>query len=287
MSLGFQQAGIDMQCAFDNWEPAVEIYKANFSHPIHTADLSEDHAIKHIIDAAPDLIVGGPPCQDYSIAGKRELGSRANLTLRFAEIVTHVRPEWVVFENVYNIERFETLPKMKRILSDAGYGLSTAVIDGSRVGVPQKRRRFFLVGKLGSNHGFLDQLLNAGLSENQMTVRDYLGDSLGTDFYYMHPRSYQRRAVFSIDEPAATIRGINRPIPLNYKRHPADKADIQSGVRSLTSKERSYLQTFPKGFAFPGVKTSVELAIGNAVPPAMARYIAECILEYIDNADGK
>ena len=99
----------------------------------------------------------------------------------------------------------------------------------------------------------------------------------------MHPRSYARRAVFSIDEPSATIRGINRPIPNNYKRHPADAAEIKDGVRALTSKERSYLQSFPDSFKFPGSKTNVELAIGNAVPPALANYVARHILEYEKN----
>ena len=96
----------------------------------------------------------------------------------------------------------------------------------------------------------------------------------------MHPRSYNRRAVFSIHEPSATIRGVNRPIPETYKKHHADKADISEGVRSLTSKERSYIQTFPEEFEFVGSKTNIEQAIGNAVPVKLAEYVARCLLEY-------
>ena len=169
-----------------------------------------------------------------------------------------------------------------QMLSDAGYGLTTRVLDASRCGVPQKRQRFFLIGKLGEVDGFLDAMLVSGLSNSQMTVRDYLGDRLQTEYYYMHPRSYNRRAVFSVDEPASTIRGINRPIPENYKRHPADKAAVTDGVRALTTRERGYIQTFPDTFSFPGAKTDVELAIGNAVPPALAKYVAECIKNYSD-----
>ena len=156
------------------------------------------------------------------------------------------------------------------------------MLDASRCGVPQKRRRFFLIGKLGEKDGFFDDALVAGFSEKQMTVRDYLGDKLGTQYYYMHPRSYNRRGVFSIDEPSATIRGINRPIPEKYKRHHADKADISDGVRALTTRERGYLQTFPDSFEFPGAKTDVELAIGNAVPLNLAKYVATCIKDYAD-----
>lgn len=277
MSLGFMQAGFDVVGAFDNWDAAIMIYKANFAHPIHKMDLSKDDCIPIIQDLKPDIIVGGPPCQDYSIAGKREMGKRANLTIQFANIVSQIKPTWVVFENVYNIERFPTLPKLKDILTHAGYGISTRVLDASLCGAPQKRKRFFLVGKLNSANGFFDKAFVANLSDRAMTVRDYLGDSLHTQYYYMHPRSYKRRAVFSIDEPSATIRGINRPIPENYKKHPADKADLSDGVRALTTRERGFIQTFPESFSFPGAKTDVELAIGNAVPPALACYIAKSI----------
>ena len=282
MSLGFEKAGFNVVSAYDNWDSAIEIYKANFQHPIYKMDLSCEDACDIINKQQPDLIMGGPPCQDYSIAGKRNLGKRANLTIRFAEIVASVLPQWVVFENVYNIERFPTLPEMKSILSKAGYGISSMVLDASRCGVPQKRQRFILIGKLHATDGFIDSFLCNGLSKKQMTVRDYLGSLLNTQYYYMHPRSYNRRAVFSIDEPSATIRGINRPIPENYKKHPADKAEIKEGVRALTTRERSYLQTFPESFKFPGAKTDVELAIGNAVPPMLAYYVANCINQWIE-----
>lgn len=283
MSLGFEQAGIEIMAAFDKWQPAVDIYRANFNHPIFNKDLSDDDSVDFIKSYEPDLIMGGPPCQDYSIAGKREQGERANLTIRFGQIVFQVKPLWVVFENVYNIERFSTLPKLKAMLKEAGYGLTSMVMDASRCGVPQARKRFIMIGRIGTEDGFLEELLKRDFAPKQMTVRDYLGDRLGTHYYYMHPRSYARRAVFSIDEPSATIRGINRPIPNNYKRHPADAAEIKDGVRALTSKERSYLQSFPDSFKFPGSKTNVELAIGNAVPPALANYVARHILEYEKN----
>ena len=281
MSLGFLNAGFSIACAYDNWESAVKIYGDNFDHKVFQCDLMQESVIPAIKEQAPEIIIGGPPCQDFSISGKRNFeGHRANLTIRFSEIVCSVKPKWFVMENVYNIERSPVLQAAISSLKDAGYGITTRVLDASRCGVPQARRRFFMIGLLDAKDDFLGDILDRHLSVHKMTVYDYLGNALQTEFYYMHPRSYLRRAIFSIHEPSATIRGINRPIPQNYKRHPADKADVRDGVRSLTSKERSYIQTFPKWFKFEGKKTDVELAIGNAVPVNLASYVASCILEY-------
>lgn len=281
MSLGFQNAGIEVLAAYDNWMPAINIYKDNFSHPVYNFDLNTAEAVEQITAFEPDMIIGGPPCQDFSIAGDRNMGERANLTIRFANIVSEVRPKWFVMENVYNIERMPILPKAKRIFKKAGYGLTIRILNASHCGVPQARRRFFMIGMLGAKDNFLGRKLDLAQTKMQMTVRDYLNDTLQTQYYYMHPRSYNRRAVFTIDEPSATIRGVNRPIPQGYKKHHGDKADVaDGGVRALTTKERSYLQTFPKGFVLEGNKTDLEQAIGNAVPVKLSEFVATQIVEY-------
>jgi DNA (cytosine-5)-methyltransferase 1 len=282
MSLGFQNAGFQIVAAYDNWEPAVRMYTRNFSHRIYQMDLSDEKAVEHIKQFSPELMIGGPPCQDFSIAGNRNWGSRrANLTVIFGHIVAEIKPDWFVMENVYNIEKSPVLPELIGVVKKAGYGLTNRVLDASYLGVPQARRRFFMIGHLQTKEdGFLTDILNRDISKERMTVFDYLGNSLGTEYYYMHPRSYNRRAVFSIYEPSSTIRGVNRPIPLGYKKHPADRVEISDKVRTLTTRERSYIQTFPKTFRLVGSKTAVEQAIGNAVPVKMAEFVATHILEY-------
>ena len=113
-----------------------------------------------------------------------------------------------------------------------------------------------------------------------MSMYDYFGDSLGTEYYFRVPRSYTRRGVFSIYEPCQTIRGVDRPIPKGYKGHPSDPVEIGPKVRALTVLERSYVQTFPKSFVFEGTKTNLNQMIGNAVPVKLAEYVAKAILEY-------
>jgi DNA (cytosine-5)-methyltransferase 1 len=128
----------------------------------------------------------------------------------------------------------------------------------------------------------MDDILHKNQSIDPMTIFDYLGDSLELEYYYRHPRSYQRRGIFSIHEPSPTVRGVNRPIPKTYQKHPGDACDLNEQLRPLTTIERSYLQTFPKTFKFKGSKSDLEQAIGNAVPVNLAKYIANCIEKSID-----
>jgi len=283
MSLGFQNAGFEIVAAYDNWQPAIDIYQRNFQHPIFKKDLSTEDVVSELKGYSPDMIIGGPPCQDFSIAGKREFrGKRANLTLKYGHIVSEVRPQWFVMENVYNIEKSPIFEEVLAIFKSAGYGITKHVWDASYMGVPQMRRRYFVIGKLGEKDDFLLEKLLSGLSKERMTVRKYFeGKPFNAEFIYQHPRTYKRRAIFSADEPLSTIRSVNRPIPSNYVIHPADKTSDLSKVHVLTTKERSYIQTFPESFEFVGTTSSIEQAIGNAVPVKMAEYVGNFIMENI------
>lgn len=283
MSLGFQNAGFEVVAAYDNWQPAIDIYRANFNHPICKKDLAVDDITNELSKYNPDIVIGGPPCQDFSIAGKRDFeGKRANLTVAYSRIVETVRPRWFVMENVYNIEKSPVFEQALGIFRAAGYGITKHVWDASYMGVPQMRRRYFVIGRLDTPDDFLLKDLKDGLSSERLTLAQYLGKhQLDTEFYYMHPRSYARRAIFSVYEASATIRGVNRPMPKSYTCHPADKTKDLTQVRALTSKERSYIQTFPESFNFIGAKTDIEQAIGNAVPVKMAEYIGTTIFNYM------
>jgi DNA (cytosine-5)-methyltransferase 1 len=151
------------------------------------------------------------------------------------------------------------------------------------MGVPQMRKRCFVIGCLGEEDDFMLQPLLDGLSKERMTVRKYFANQpLDTEYIYQHPRSYKRRAIFSVDEPCSTIRSVNRPIPANYVIHPADKTADLSKVRPLTTAERGYIQTFPESFRFTRSYVTIEQAIGNAVPVRMAEYIGMAIADYYD-----
>lgn len=284
LSLGFQKAGIEVLSSVDNWDKAVDVYKSNFDHPCYLHDLTDEAGCLDIINKyQPDMIIGGPPCQDFSAAGKRdENGGRADLTYHFANIVCEYKPKWFVMENVERIRKSHILKDISDQFISAGYGLSSVILDSSFCDVPQKRKRFFLIGQLDGNHNQLNKIYLENLNSTPMTIRDYLGDSLGLDFYYRHPRNYSRRGIFSIDEPSPTVRGVNRPVPAGYVKHPGDPESISlDSVRPLTTIERSYIQTFPESFRFEGTKTNLEQMIGNAVPVNLAKFVAAGILEFI------
>lgn len=283
LSLGFEDAGIDVVAAVDNWDKAVDAYIANFSHKCYSHDLKDENgALKILHKYKPDMIAGGPPCQDFSSAGKRdETLGRADLTYHFANIVCAYQPEWFVMENVERIKKSRILSDTVGQYEETGYGLTAVILSAEYCNVPQARKRFFLIGHLGDRNNILKAILKKNLSNRPMTVRDYLGASLGVEYYYRHPRNYSRRGIFSIDEPSPTVRGVNRPLPAGYKKHRGDPKDAKlSTTRPLTTVERSYLQTFPQSFTFEGTKTNVEQMIGNAVPVNLAAFVAQGILEY-------
>ena len=278
LSLGFQKQGFEIVAAFDGWDAAVKCYAENFNHPIFKADLSDvDASVEKTKEFSPDMIIGGPPCQDFSQAGKRVEAGRAALTNCYAEIISRIRPYCFIMENVPRAKKSQAYESARQVFKDAGYGLTEIVLDASLCGVPQKRKRFICFGMLNKQDGFATDIFEKRLSNYHMTLRDYYGDSLGFEYYYYHPRNYNRRAIFSIDEPAPTMRGVNCPIPKGYTGHPNDVYPMNEDLHALTAKDRSLIQTFPKDFKWVGCKTDVEQMIGNAVPVNLAKFVAETV----------
>lgn len=279
MSLGFQMAGFNVLAGFDNWKPAIETYSKNMGHPATQLDLGDVQATIAALEPyfqgeEKPAIIGGPPCQDFSSAGKRTEGARADLTEKYATVVNRFMPPFFVMENVARAQHAGAFERAVQTLEDAGYKVSMLVLNASKCGVPQSRKRLITFGTLDENKtAEILTRLESNQSEAPTTVREYFGESLDIDHYYRHPRSYARRGIFSVDEPSPTIRGVNRPIPQGYLGHAGDSAPVES-VRPLTTNERARIQTFPEDYDFVGARTNVEQMIGNAVPPLMGRYIA-------------
>lgn len=218
MSLGLRRAGFAVVRGYDFWEPALAIHEANLksflanltkNKQAHRRNLGgfdtkalrnvediEDlekfipeiealgdilTLIPEIVDLAPDMIVGGPPCQPWSLAGLKlgDRDPRAKLTDAFGIIVCVARPRYFIMENVPQIRRSRIYKRVKTILKQTGYGLTEQILDASYYGVAQARRRLLLIGCLGEAEDWLVDHLVAAKSSKQMTVSDVLGPTFG------------------------------------------------------------------------------------------------------------
>ncbi|MBY5329561.1 DNA cytosine methyltransferase [Rhizobium leguminosarum] len=289
MSLGLSQAGMTVAMALEFEEAMVRTYRKNLQRPVrmfgrgdhaHRYDLNDfPDIIESIMDVRPDIVVGGPPCQDFSPAGKRIEGERAKLTAYYAQLLCIVRPQWFVLENVKAAFGSEQYAAAKRLLKSAGYGLSENILLASHYGVPQRRRRLILIGRLGEQDGFLDSAIAAKASKKEMSIRDLVGDRFGAGMYF-HPRDPSRKAVWSTSAPAPTIRSASgRNLPESFQVRP-DVDDLVTGdIYNPSMRELALLQGFPAWWNWEGeTKGKVATMIGNAVPPPLAKAVGEVIL---------
>jgi DNA (cytosine-5)-methyltransferase 1 len=148
-----------------------------------------------------DLLAGGTPCQSFSVAGKRAGldDPRGNLTIEFARLADRLRPTWLVWENVpgvLSIDGGRTFGAFLGLLVQLGYGVAYRILDAQFFGVPQRRRRVFVVGYLGDWRAAAAVLLDSAcLSGNPpprretrkdvaptLSARAHGGGGLGTDF---------------------------------------------------------------------------------------------------------
>lgn len=281
-SLGFEHAGFDVVAAADAWDKAVENYRQNFSHDCLRLNLGNvEQAIKVLSKYRPKVIIGGPPCQDFSTAGKLVEGDRAMLTEAYARIVARLEPQIFVMENVPAAAKTKTFKRALNILEQAGYTCQHTVLDASLYGVPQRRKRLFCIGaKMQDLPRKVFDCLDSKKSSHPLTVRQYLADEIDFDFFYIHPRTYARRAVFTVDAPAPTMRGQARPIPPNYKQHPGDDGPIEQAV-ALTVAHRARIQTFPTDYKWSGTKTALNQIIGNAVPVNLALAVGQALMDCV------
>ena len=286
LSAGLERAGIEVVEAYDNWPAALTAYQANLGGRAVEMDLSDtDRAVERIAGAAPILIAGSPPCRDFSSAGRRIEGQDADLTAAFGRIVRGCRPATFLMENVPQVRASAAYRRMLLDVERAGYSLVEMVLDACHFGVPQRRRRLFVFGHLGNSVAGIRYAARVEYwrSARPLSVKECLGDEIAVEHYYRHPLNYGCRAVFSVREPSPTVRGLNTAVPRNYVPHPGDAAPPE-GVRALTARERSRIQTFPLDWEWPddAPLRDTEKLIGNAVPVHLAAIVGNAVMESLD-----
>jgi DNA (cytosine-5)-methyltransferase 1 len=186
MTLGLQNAGFEVLCGVDSWNVASTTYALNFTHPALTADVSTMSGAElrregGIGGQDIDLVVGGPPCQGFSVQRiGPDADTRNNLVLRFARMVLELKPRMFLMENVPGLlgkRGRELVEEYEGMMASAGYRVQATLVNAAAWGVPQTRRRVIYVGWRADVPAF--SLPAAPFGEhNFATVLDAIGDLL-------------------------------------------------------------------------------------------------------------
>jgi len=187
--LGFQMSNFEVTCSveIDKW--AGETLRNNFNHKIvNESILNYDSKSKilPVVVEMPDIIIGGPPCQGFSQAGKRDvLDPRNKMYLQFFNWVNLLRPKIFVIENVRGILSFtncdgdKVIDEIKLKFSSIGYGINIWKLNSQNYGVPQSRDRVFIVGKANNEIIPPPPITHSNSDENLprfLTVNDAISD---------------------------------------------------------------------------------------------------------------
>lgn len=273
LSLGLTRAGVDVVLGVDRWDAALAVHRRNLGLPVLCHDLGGGPPRLPKVDC----LAASPPCQDFSSAGRRAEDHRARLTVAFAELAVRVRPRWIVLENVPPAAGSRAYARARDLLR-AVYGLTEVTLNAEYYGVPQRRRRFLVVGRLGGRDGELAEGLLAGRTDRPLTVREALGRSPAIAHYYWHPRYGKQRGVWSVDEPAPTITGRPCPRPPGYRCRPGDATSDLSGVSALTLREAARIQGFPPTWDWDAaLLREAWKMVGNAVPVSLGEHVGRAI----------
>lgn len=185
LSKGFEWAGYTIIAANDNYKQACETYRSN--HPktaLIEGDITNPETKKALFNAIKgkniDIIIGGPPCQGFSHAGKRLVDDPRNFLFKeFVEIVKEIKPKVVVLENVEGLltmNQGKSFESIKDSFQKLGYKLDGRKLHAVRYGVPQKRKRVVMIGVLRGDPSncYPEQIFR---NENQyLTVREAIDD---------------------------------------------------------------------------------------------------------------
>ncbi len=308
LTCGLVMAGFNPIASVEIMPQAVETYKYNFiekkkfDEKVETRDIREASVkaelYKSVSNKEVDLIVGGFPCQGFSMAGYRVVDDpRNSLYKEMKEIVKHIKPKVVIMENVEGLRSMLNGKVEEKILKDfrkIGYEINVTVLNSADYGVPQIRRRVIFIGNRIEQKNYYPQPLY--YESNYVT----LGSAIKR--FMDMPENKEINHLFTKHTPemqerlAAVPEG--KSLYKNYsdawKKSPWDKPsstvkENHGGTnihpklpRVLTPRELAALQSFPDDFIFKGSKKWQLVQIGNAVPPLMAKAIGLSVKKMLD-----
>lgn len=260
---------------------ACKTYKRNFGYEIHHGDVWD---LLPRMPKTADVLVGGFPCQDISVNGKRAgvNGTRSGLYKAMIEGIKRVKPKVFVAENVKGLLRHDKW--LKQVVSDfqsLGYALHYQLYQAADYGVPQTRERVFFVGTAANVKPFAPPVPER-TPATWMTAKQAIGDlenaRESADINHIwslaatSPEQGNRKLI--PERAAYTIRAeCHGNIQYHYKL-----------PRRISMREAARIQSFPDKFVFVAGIRETERQVGNAVPPVLAWHIANSVLACLESS---
>ena len=323
MSHGLEKAGLNCILGVDQNKDAVNTFKLN--HPnakTITGDIrsvTNEEFLASVKDNQVDVVVGGPPCQGFSTAGKGLVDDPRNfLLLEYVRVVRLFKPKFFILENVPAMLSLKNKALIEQIYSMfrfMGYTLDSKILPAENYGVPQKRRRAFIVGSQpGYSFNFPDETHGNLLLPVKTLKQAFDGISPSasnnnpTDASIPNQRTFAQTQYIPEGEGIRKKEDEDRLLPSNLKLN-VDWANLKEKRlrqlklqrlsmdapsftimtsrtmfyhpiehRHLTAREAAVLQSFPDSFEFTGSKTSIFRQIGNAVPVKIGEVLGYSII---------
>ena len=313
LSTGFLDAGLHVAAGFEIDRRAVDAYDYNHAYRgsrgfvADLSDLSGSDLLKLAGLSSVDFVIGGPPCQPFSIVGKRRglADRRADLLEHYVRLIEELRPAALLLENVpnlLNIEGGAVVESLALALKALGYAVHYGVVSAADYGVPQNRKRFVLLGRRGRarldfpapTHGAglkpyrtaadaIDDLPDAaefgacGIHNHEPTAHSA---DMAARLSKLEPGKRERGSFHDRlhpERPSYTLRagsGNFSPLrPIHYRYH-----------RVVTVRESARIQGFADDFIWPDRIPRLQQyrQVGNAVPPRMAHAFACALARQMD-----
>lgn len=298
LDLGFERAGAEVLACVDNDPESCKTLRYN--RPEWNVVEADIRNYAPDFDSV-DIVIGGPPCQGFSSAGKGDPDDARNfLWKEYFRVVEAVRPSVIVIENVSGLKHRRNDDHLSGIiyaLESQGYHFVMGILNAADFGVPQKRRRLFVIGMRD-----VVPTLPEPTTKKPKTVRKAISDLEGVvkpelnhvpNNHALHvverwsklgPGEVDpgfRRARLDYDAPSHTIRAGGGYGPRGDHLagfHPPIHPTLP---RQLTVREAARIQSFPDTWILRGSKTAQGRQVGNAVPVLLAEAVARHVVDLL------
>lgn len=278
----YERLPFEIQWANELNEAACRTYRQNVGE-IHCEDVWK------ALDSMPattDILIGGFPCQDISVNGKRAGvvdGKRSSLYKAMIEGIKRTQPKVFVAENVKGLLMKYNEQSLAQVMSDfrsLGYTVSINLYAAADYGIPQTRERVFIVGTSSKTKAFVPPPAVCSSKAEWMSAKEAVEDletvEENPEFNHVWSRANksgeQGNRILQANRPAYTIRAeCHGNIQYHYRLK-----------RRISMREAARFQSFPDTFLFDAKLRETERQVGNAVPPILAWHIAKAVVDCLD-----